>query len=209
MKEEDLIQIWQNSTNMNQIKLNLPLLISELRNKMEAVDRKIRQRDQREVIASVIGIVGFMALAAYIPFLWSKVACVMMAIWFGYVIYRLKSTSKASQPDAALPLSEQLQERKQYLYRQMRLLENVPYWYIIPPFIINVIFFLGAGDPASWDSPIAFVLPSAWYEKVIVLLFLGVFYTFVTWMNLKAARTEFPPLIEEVERTREQLLKSE
>ncbi|MEL7144966.1 MAG: hypothetical protein AAFO69_01255 [Bacteroidota bacterium] len=209
MKEEELIQIWKNSIKMNQIKVNLPLLVSELRSKMEKFDSKIRQRDLREVMASVIGMVLFLSLAVYIPYLWSKIACILMVIWFGYVIYKLKSTSKTAQPNASLPLSEQLQARKEYLGRQMQLLLNVPYWYILPPFVINLIFFAGVGDPALWDSPLAAILPYETWEKVIVLLFLTALYTYVTWINLKAARTEFPPLIKQIERTRAELLKSE
>ena len=209
MNEDELLQVWLNSSNKQQIKVNLPLLVAELRNKMEAIDRKIKARDQKEIVASILGMIAFLYLAYDIPFVWSKVACLLTVGWFGYVIYRLKATSQGKEPDAGLPLQAQLEARKLYLRNQARMLNKVLYWYVLPPFLINVIFFFGLGDPGVWDSPLATFLPEDLVSKFIVLGFIFVLYAYITWMNRKAARTYYPPLIAEIEQTQRELVRKD
>ncbi len=207
MKDEELITIWKKSSDMNQIKVNMPLLVAELRHSKEVLDRKIGRRDQREIIACYIGAIGFALLAWHIPFFWTKVACVMVIGWFGYVIYRLKNTSKDSEPDSSLTLLEQLEQRKKYLQKQAKLLDSVLYWYILPPFIMNVIFVFGIGDPTSWDSWLASVMPETLRDKIMMLSFVFVLYSYILWTNRKAARTHYPPLIKDIERVQDELRK--
>lgn len=209
MMEEELLNVWRNSAHSNQIKVNLPLLVAELRHKMEKIDRQINSRDRREIIACLIGMMGFAYLAYDIPFMLTKMACLLTISWFGYVIYRLMHTSKDREPDASLSLYDQLEARKTYLRKQARLLDTVLYWYIIPPFFINALFLFGIGEPGVWDSPLAFLLPYEFLQKLSCLGFIVLMYTYITWMNRKASRKYFPPLISEIERTQQELRSSE
>ena len=209
MREEELIRIWKKSSDMNQIKMNLPLLVAELRHKMENTDQRIGRRDRREIIACVIGIVAFSLIAWQIPFFWSKIACLLTIAWFAYVIYRLKSATRDQVPDSSLSLRDQLDQRKQFLQTQASMLNSVFYWYILPPFLINVMFVLGVGDRATWDSPFASFLPDTILAKVMSIGIALVLYAYITWTNRKAARTYYPPLIQEIEQVQEELQKQE
>ncbi|MTI38897.1 hypothetical protein [Fulvivirga lutimaris] len=209
MREEELIKIWKKSSDMSHITLNMPLLVTELRNRMESLDGKIGRRDRREIIASVVGMIGFAVIAFIIPYFWTKVSCLLTIVWFAYVIYRLKSASKDKLPDTSLSLFDQLSQRKQYLMKQAKLLNSVFYWYILPPFITNIMFVFGVGQTDTWDSPLSSVLPYLLSEKLTMLSLIAAFYAYITWMNRQAARSNYAPLIREIERVQEGLTRSE
>ena len=198
MTEDELKKIW--AGNQDTVQLNLEQLAIELKHTMAVTERRIRSRDRREIAASCFGMVGFTAMLFYFPWPITKVACAIAIAWFGYVIYRLRRASRLREPDVSLPMRDQLQQRKAYLQTQAHLLHSALYWYVLPPFVMNVIFFAGIGDPSTWDSPVASVLPETLGSKIFILSCLAVFYGYLAWMNRKAAKTYYPPLIADLDR---------
>ncbi|HAA14672.1 MAG TPA: hypothetical protein DCE41_24495 [Cytophagales bacterium] len=205
MKEDELLEIWGQSGQRGILKVDTDRLGNELEAKTMEMDRKIKLRDRREVVASYLGMVGFGAMAWYFPWPLTQVACLIAIGWFAYVVYRLRSTRKQGEPDVSLPFREQLQARLAYVRQQARLLRTVFYWYVLPPYLMNVLFFLGIGDPTTWDSPVAGLLPDSLVDKMVILVFLAAFYGYIVWMNHKAARTYYDPVIAEMEQVLAQL----
>ncbi len=205
MNEQELMKIWQKSYDLEKIEVNLPLLIAELRSEIEKIDSIIINRDRSETLASVFGILLYLFFLWYIPFFWVKTASVMMIMWFLFVIYYLKKTRSSHSVDFSLSLVEQLRSRRQYLLRQQKLLENAAYWYILPPFLINVLFFFGVDSSQTWDSPIAFIFPDNILGKTIVVVFLAILYTYLIWANRNAAQSTYPPLIESIDKVKAEL----
>lgn len=205
MRDQELKDIWKNPSRMEHISINKKQLLTQLNKKMKEIDNNIKKRDIRETVASIIGIIIFAVLGWDIPFFWSKVACGIAIAWFAFVIYRLKKQRQNEEPDVTLPYSEQLEQRKEYLKGQSHMLDTAVYWYVLPPFVMNVIFFLGAGNPSEWDNFFASALPEGIIEKVVILSLLAVFYAYIAWINKKASRDHYEPLIREIEHTQAEL----
>lgn len=205
MIDHELKNIWDKSSQKERVKLDITKLLIELKNEMNNFDRKIKRRDRREIIACFIGMVGFGIMTIYIPFIVTKIACILTIGWFGYVIHRLRNVSRQAEPDVTLSFRDQLNQRKQYLQKQADLLRSVLYWYILPPFIINAIFLFGIGDLSTWDSFFAEILPATFAEKLACLGFAGAIYAYILWMNRKAAKVNIQPLIDDIEKIQAQL----
>jgi hypothetical protein len=59
MKETELRDIWDNSSRTSQITFETNQLIDELNSKVSDIQKIIRKRDLREILASLIGILIF------------------------------------------------------------------------------------------------------------------------------------------------------
>lgn len=209
MFEQELRDIWKNSSEAERIKFDLSQLIMDLNKKMNQIEKDIRKRDRREIIASIIGIIMAMYLAYVVPFPISKAASLLCAIWFGYVIYKLRSTKKSAIPvDLTLPFRRQLEDQKANIQQQAQLLDTVLYWYVLPPYLVNVLFILGWGDPTAigWDHFLAGMFSSLTLSgKLIALGFLAVFYGFIVWLNKHAVKVRYKPIIQDLDKLIHQL----
>ena len=75
--------------------------------------------------------------------------------------------------------------------QQARLLDTIAYWYSIPPFIINILFLMGLGNPAEygWSNRMSEkVLPLSPNIKIFTLVGLAIFYGFTIWINKRAVK---------------------
>lgn len=208
MLEEQLKQIWKNASDEAQINFNLSRLMIDLKNKTDQIERNIKARDRREIIASYVGVFIFGYFAYAIPFPITKAASILGVFIFIFIIYKLKSAQKNKVVvDMAASFKEQLQQEKSFLTKQRNLLKSVLWWYILPPFIMNIIFVLGLGDPAiyNWTPELIELVPWTDREKVTTLISVALLYSFVYWINRKAARTVYTPVIEDIEKIEQQL----
>ena len=132
----------------------------------------------------------------------------MAILIFLFIIYKLKEARKYLPTiNIASSFREQLTQRKLLMQHQKDLLNSVPYWYVLPPFIMNVIFIFGLGDPEAykWSTWLAEALPNSLKEKIFTITFLGVFYSFVIWLNKRAVKRELQPVIDHIEEVQKQL----
>ena len=109
------------------------------------------------------------------------------------------------EPDVDLSFKEQLQNRKTYLKKQKKLLDTVLYWYVLPPFIFNIVMIFGVGDVSGYDHWAVELLPDLLREKIMTTVFLLAFFGYVVWLNKQAAKKEYQPVIDEIERMQKQL----
>ena len=209
MLEHELKEIWRSSSETSRIKFEKSRLLIDFNGKMSRIEKSIRWRDIREISASIIGIPFFVYFAYEIPFPLTKFACVLGIIWFVFVIYKLKRSQKhKTNSDLSNSLKEQIKVQKIHLYEQKKLLNSVVYWYALPPFIMNVLFVIGLGDPADyeWTNYIADnILPLSTKMKIITLGGLFLFNAFIIWINKQAVKKDINPLIKEIERVEQQL----
>ena len=210
MIEEELRNIWKNAPETEKIKFDLSKLLIELNNKMNHIEKAIVARDRREIIASVVGIFWFSYFAYEIPFPITKIACVLIVFYFVYVIYKLRSVRKKSSSDhlnMSLSFREQLQQQKIFMTQQKNLLNSVLYWYVLPPFLMNILFIIGLGDPAiyNWEPMLIDLIPIQLHEKIRTIIILMIFYGYIVWLNRRAARIRYQPMIEDIERAQQQL----
>ena len=184
-------------------------MVNEFDTRMTGIQKKIRNRDVREISASVIGILIFSFFAYEIPFPITKFSCFFTILWFVYVIYKFrKSKLQNTSEKLSLPLKEQLAHKKQLLQQQVKLLDSAAYWYAGPSFITNFIFIIGLGDPAdyNWSNQLAEnFLPLTGNAKIVTLTGLAFFYLFVVWINKRAARKDVQPILKNIEVIQQQL----
>jgi hypothetical protein len=209
MLEQELKNIWNNSSKTAQISIETDQLVNEFDTEVTNIQKKIRKRDVREISASVFGILLFSYFAYEIPFPITKFSCFLSILWFVYVIYKFrKSNQQNSSENLSLPLKEQLAHKKQLMQHQLRLLESAGYWYAGPSFITNFIFIIGLRNPAdyNWTNQIAeSLLPLTVNAKVGTIIGLGVFYLLVIWVHKIAAKKDVQPILKNIEVIQQQL----
>ena len=209
MLEQELKNIWKNSSKTARISIETDRLVQEFDTKMTTIQKNIRKRDVREISASVFGILLFSFLAYEIPFPITKFSCFLSILWFAYVIYKFrKSNQQNSSEKLSLPLKEQLTHKKQLLQQQLKLLNSAAYWYAAPSLITNFIFIIGLRNPAdyNWTNQIAeSLLPLSVNAKAGTLIGLGIFYLLVVWVHKIAAKKDVHPVLKNIEAIQQQI----
>jgi hypothetical protein len=212
MLEQEIKDIWSNSSRTAKISIDTNQLVEELNTKVDTIQKKIRIRDNTEIYASVIGILIFGYLSYEIPFPITKAASVLSIIWFVFVIFKFrKSKIQNTKSNLHLSLTEQLEQQKVTMKLQLDLLDSATYWYTIPPFIINLIFIFGLENPSdyNWTNSIAEnILPLSMNLKIGTIIGLAMFYALTFWLNKRAIIREIKPLLNNIE-TVEQQIKNE
>ncbi|MFT5764361.1 MAG: hypothetical protein ACI8X3_001792 [Saprospiraceae bacterium] len=212
MLEQELKDIWKNSSRTAHITIETAQLVKELNGKMSSIQKVIRIRDIREISASVIGILIFMYFLYEIPFPITKLACAMSIIWFAYVILKLRKAKPQGITNRLdLSVKGQLAHQAEAMQHQADLLNSAAYWYAIPPFIINCVFLFGLGNSAdyNWSNSLTeSVLPLTVHLKIVTIIGLAFFYAFIIWINKQAAKNQIQPLIKEIELVQHQLEKT-
>ncbi|AFU68104.1 hypothetical protein P700755_001140 [Psychroflexus torquis ATCC 700755] len=209
MLEQELKNIWKNSSKTAQISIETDRLVKEFDTKMTNIQKKIRKRDVREISASVFGILIFSFFAYEIPFPITKFSCSLSILWFVYVIYKFrKSNQQNTSENLSLPLKQQLAHKKQLMQHQQKLLDSAGYWYAGPSFITNLIFIIGLQNPAdyNWTNQIAeSLLPLTVNAKAGTIIGLGIFYLLVIWVHKIAAKRDVQPILKNIEVIQQQL----
>ncbi len=219
MDDKNIIDIWKHSVDNLILNIDHATLISELKAKVNKLDRSIRIRNILEIAAALVLIPIFSYWAFQEPSLVFKAGCAITVLWGLYVIYRLISTRNNKPANLEdLPLKMQLVKQKEYLLKEVKLLDQVLYWYIIP-FYIGQILLIGGlffendfSIPDSFpregmvDQIIYFVLRFLpYYFFTMFIAFVTAFSYFVVKLNKDAAKNDLLPAIYEIEKIEEQL----
>lgn len=211
MLEQELKDIWSNSSRTAEISIETNKLRDELNSKVNRIQKKIRIRDIREMMASVIGILIFSYLLYEIPFPITKVACAFAIGWFVFVIFKFRKSKLQNRVNKlSLSMNEQLAYQEETMLQQLNLLDSAAYWYAIPPFIMNFLFIVGLGNPTdyNWTNSIAEnILPLTVNFKLILLTGLAFIYAFTIWINKRAANKDIKPILENIKTMQQQLEK--
>jgi hypothetical protein len=188
MIEEELVKIWQSSSNQERIKFEKSRLMIDVQAGIDRFHRKIKFRDMTEQLAIILVAPVFIYSAFTTPHLLSKIASVLIVIWGIFVAVRLRMARK-HQP---VPFTEAylgyLNKTKVYLGIQKQLLDSILYWYILPGFCLVSLFLLGPIDEPE-------KLPGAikvFAGNVIVAVVIYV-------LNKRAVTKEVVPKIEKVD----------
>ncbi|PIQ48154.1 MAG: hypothetical protein COW03_11465 [Cytophagales bacterium CG12_big_fil_rev_8_21_14_0_65_40_12] len=208
MTEQELRNIWTNASQVEKIQVDLSRLVIDLKNKLDHIEKAIRNRDLREIIAAFIGVPIFAYFAYEIPFPITRIASLLTVVWSIYVIYRFRKLQKSRKTeDLTLPFKSQLENQKTNMMAEHRFLDTVLYWYAGPPFLLNTLFILGLGKAESLSDPSWIIahLPLNMNEKIPLIIGLACFYTFIVWLNKKAVKKTINPLIAEIDRIQQQL----
>ncbi len=209
MLEQELKNIWSNSSRTAKISIDISQLAEELNTKVNSIQKRIRSRDVREITASLIGMLIFGYLLYEIPFPITKVACSLSILWFAYVIYKSRKSKKQnSKTNLSLSITEQLAYQEITMQQQANFLDSAAYWYAIPSFVTNFIFIIGLENPTdyNWTNSLAnSVLPLTDNFKIMTMVGLAFFYGFTIWINKRAASRDIKPLLKNIKVIQQQI----
>jgi len=187
MLDQELKNIWKNANQQELVKFETSKLLMEMNQKLEKFDSRIKTRDYLEIIAAIVVIAVMIYYAIIIPYLFTKIASLLIIPWALFVIYKLRSVKKHKPANFDLSFRNYLVQQRSYLKKQMTLLDNILYWYILPPFVIAILFFIGLPlTTMMWITKMGFVL----------LFSIGVLY-----LNKRAVKKQFKPLIKQLDDT--------
>lgn len=208
MLEQELKDIWKSSSQIERIKFDLSRLMIDLNTKMSGLEKAIRQRDRREIGACFIGIPLFTYLAYEVPFPIAKIGALLTVTHFVYLIFKFRRMQKKKRSaDLSLSFREQLDHQKGDMQEQVTLLDSVLWWYILPPYITNIIMIFGMGNPAEYDwSPLLIdAVPVGLSHKLTLVIGLAIFYGLIVLMNKRVVKKTLKPTINEIDRVLLQL----
>lgn len=203
MLDQELKNIWSNTPMTEEISINTNQLMNELNQKMIQINKNIKNRDLREYFGVVVGIITFGYVFFVVPLVILKVCCILFVLWFGLVVYKINKAKQHKEVSLTSSINEQLNEQKNILQAQVKLLKSVPYWYVLPPFLICVVFILGIDIPPDqgWDTikVFDFITVLSLIKLVAIILFVF-FFSFIIWINKRAVKKELNPILENIER---------
>lgn len=179
MNLDDARRAWQSQTMPEESTMSEDEMLQLVKRESSAFDRAIARRDRREVIAGIIVAVVFLPLLLTGPWL-SRVGVLVVLAALALIYRRLGAARRVEASERVdLSLAELLETERAKVSSQIRLLESVVSWYIIPPTVGAMLIVMGL-DGLSWFT--------AGYA--IFALALAVF---IYWLNRFAVRHELRP----------------
>ena len=94
MIEQELIQIWKSSPQVEQVKFEKSRLMMDVQSSLDRFHKATKRLIFIESMAAIIVMPIFIAYVFVIPVLLSKIASAMIAIWIGYVMYVMRKMKK-------------------------------------------------------------------------------------------------------------------
>ena len=162
----------------------------------------------RETIAACVGIIIFSLAVFALPFSISSIGAMIVIGSLGYVIFKLQSNRKSKYTqELFLSVNEQLERQKEFIVNQEKLLSTVFYWMILPMGIGQLLFIWGSTiiDVSTLSS----FAKSFHLEKsgvrIFTSIFIVVFGGYVVWLNRKAAKVNWQPLLKQINTLIQQL----
>ncbi len=188
MIEDELINIWQSSSNQERVKFEKSKLMIELQSSLKRLHRWWKYVELLELICAGIGILFFAFYVYFIPFTTTRIASALFVILLINLVLKLFSLKKFKPSDLEKNYLEYLKKTREYLNIQKQLLETAVYWLVLPIYPILLLFFSGL-----WHIPAK--------RHIIVIIFLaaiamGVYGYF---LNKKRVKNEIDPRIEKVD----------
>lgn len=204
MKDENLMSIWKKTDFDVQLQIDKGGLIEELKAKVSSVDRRIVYRNFLEITVAILFIPVFAYLFYETPYYLFKTGCLVMILWLGYLIYNIISTRRNKPKNThLLSLKENLKSQKKYLLKERDLINNVFYWYLLPPFIGQLLMLIGLNvhRDVLWKNRfLQDFLSTNISSHVIYIVFLILIYSWIYRLNKKAIRKDIQPVITDIEK---------
>jgi hypothetical protein len=187
-------QAWKAESSQVRVTFDADLLSKEVQKSHERFRSLIFWRDVREVGLSVVMIPAWFVLGNIIPVPWTWWLTVPVLLWIGGFMLVDRKRHPQSPSDPGEPLLYYANESLNQVEHQIWLLRNVFWWYLLPPSLSLMAFFLHV----AWNSS------SNGWEFTLVAgasgLFLLVVYGWVYWINQRAVRDQLEPRRQHLEK---------
>jgi len=140
MIEDELIKIWQSSSNQERIKFEKSKLMIELQSSLNRLHRWWNYLALSETLLAVFGVILSILLFFKIPFILTKIALALMIICAVYLIIKYRYIKKFQPSDLEENYLNYLKKNKEYLQVQKKFLKTYLYWGILPVYPIMLLF---------------------------------------------------------------------
>lgn len=186
MNLDDARLAWQSQTLVEETRMKEEEMLELVKRDSSAFDRAITRRDRRETIVAVAVLLIFLPLLATGPWL-TRVGVLVLLGAFALIFTKLGTARRLEASERVdLSLAELLESERSKLDGQIRLLESVIAWYIIPPTVGAMLIVIGLRG-------------LSWFTAGYAILALAV-STWIYHLNQQAVRRELRPRRSELER---------
>jgi membrane associated rhomboid family serine protease len=177
---------WQSQTILDETRISEDELMETVKRNSSAFDRAIARRDRREAITAIVVMIVFLPMLVTGPWL-TRAGVVVVLGAFALIFNRLGAARRLEASERVdLSLAELLESERAKVDGQIRLLESVVSWYIIPPAVGAMLIVIGL-EGLSW-----FTAAYAVFALAIALL--------VYRLNQQAVRRDLRPTRSALER---------
>lgn len=192
MKLDDLKENWQQHVAPSSDTKEVMNMISELAEQASEVDKHVKRRDWIEISIALLlipvwiyGAFNAVSHLQLIGFIVAIFACF-------YIPYKLVQAKKTVPPKDDSVVSFLLREQSK-VKQQKRLLETVVWWYITP--LTSAILLITLGASLNEQGTIVITDFLTIYYCLVVVLIIGAYF-----INKRAAKKKFAPLLEQIEK---------
>ena len=193
MIEEELIQIWQSSSNQERIKFEKSKLILEMKSSLDRLHRWWNYLELLEVVLVIIGILSCIFIIFWIPFVLSKIALILMIVCAICLIIKYQDVRKFKPNNLEENYLDYLKKNRKYLEVQKKFLKTYVHWGILPVYPIMLLFTV-----SLWEK-----IPASFIVFInIATIGIGV-YGYL--LNKKRVKNEIKPRIDGVDKLIKQL----
>ena len=187
MLENELINIWKNSSREELVKFNKSKLILDLDFKLENFEKRMKYRDKKLRLWGILVTIGLIYCFFSEPDLMSRIIFLMIIPYVILQFYLIKKVKQYKVDYYSLPLKEYLLKHQQYLSKERKLADNAFYWRILPGIPPLALTFIVMGMFGT--------------ELILNILFITLFFVIVFFFNKWRTKKMFDPLMKKVEDT--------
>lgn len=185
MDENILKQLWLNSCNHQQVEINHEKLMQSITQKIESMEKSVRRRDRREILIAGCTILLFGWWLIIMPHLLSKIgAAIIIAGCFFVIIRLLHARRNNIKEDTASAINYHLMVSLQSVKKQIKLLDTVAWWYLLPFFTGSICFY--------------YSFPVSVTSKTIYTITIAILYGYIYYLNKSAVAKTLKPLEENI-----------
>jgi len=202
MEDQELKNIWKRASENQEITMDTQQLIRQFKTGMEQREQIVRRRDIREISTAIVFIVGLSCMA--LDFLWSPVTIGIVITIGAFLnfIYKLRSNRKSKFTQRLfVPIKKQLEQQRLFMKHQTKLLRTVLYWAVLPIFSGYMMIVWSIWDIENYEvsSLIKLLYPNDLRDKMIMSVIVLASVSYMVWINKKAARVNWKPLIDKID----------
>ena len=146
MIEDELIKIWQSSSNQERIKFEKSKLMIELQSSLKRLDKWWNYIELSETVLAIFGVLLSTFLLFKIPFILTKIALALMIICAVYLIIKYRGVKKFQPSDLENNYLNYLKKNREYLQAQKKFLKSYFYWGILPVYPIMLLFTISVWE---------------------------------------------------------------
>lgn len=149
MIEDELIKIWQSSSNQERVKFEKAKLILELDSSLERFHNWWKNMERVNVISGWVTALGFIPAIIWMPYTSMKIASALIIVWVIYIGTRGKRVKKFKPSDLEKTYLQYLEKTRTYLLAQKQYFETSLNWRVLTILPIYLLFFV-----SLWDKPL-------------------------------------------------------